>query len=69
MSDYSHNFDGGMAWEVAAKALEKMDDRDQPIMITNMLPPPPPLRRQRVRFFPASTVIDSLGSRTNPIDI
>jgi hypothetical protein len=68
---YLQSLPVGLAWDVVDDIMEKLDNEDETIMILSLpLPSPPPLRRQRaVRFVPASTVIGSLGSRTNPISI
>jgi hypothetical protein len=65
MSAYDHCFDGGMAWDLTADIMEKLDNMDHSIMILMMplpilyFPPPPPLRRRRaVRFFPSTEVIE-----------
>jgi hypothetical protein len=70
MADYAECLPVGQAWDLTAWILELIDDMDQNVMILSMpIPPATPISRPSVRFFPASTVIGSLGSRTNPIEI
>jgi hypothetical protein len=75
MADYAECLPVGQAWDLTAWILEKIDDMDQSVMIPLMpLPVAPTLRRQRVnssavQFFPVATVIESEGTRTNPIQL
>lgn len=58
------------AYQFAMRSLRRRYDPWQDVVPIELFPSPPPLRRQRaVRFVPASTLIGSHGSRTNPIVI